>query len=135
MGWFLVLGLKEYLVECATLCVKSVVTLVLQQLDIYLQKQRRNSIPEKNKALNLQKLLLQFYFVEMFHCYKLQTKEYISEKIPFQRKTRPRICKSCYSNFISQKCFTLISCRKNYATFILILQALYPGVFITPLSM
>ena len=27
-GWFLVLGLKEGLVECATLCVKSVVILL-----------------------------------------------------------------------------------------------------------
>ena len=29
MGWLLVLGLKESLVECATVCVKSEVTLIL----------------------------------------------------------------------------------------------------------
>ena len=30
MGWLLVLGLKESLVECATVCVKSEVILILQ---------------------------------------------------------------------------------------------------------
>ena len=31
MGWLLILGLKECLVECATLCVKSEVMLMLEQ--------------------------------------------------------------------------------------------------------
>ena len=50
MGWLLILGLNECLVECATVCVKSVVILKdlrVQSFDIYyclVQNERDNSL-------------------------------------------------------------------------------------------
>ena len=44
MGWLLVLGLKECLVECATVCVKSAVIL------IYRQCEQKSQISAKEKG-------------------------------------------------------------------------------------
>ena len=59
MGWLLVLGLKECLVECATLCIKSEVILILMMVSfevaIYLAQ-----FSDNDKSFTIANLL--FYY-------------------------------------------------------------------------
>ena len=53
-GWLLVLGIKEGLVECATVCVKSVVILSIHDMLIFKQNSNFVFFPSiKNSSTNL----------------------------------------------------------------------------------
>ena len=65
-GWFLVLGLKEGLVECATVCVKSVVILISQhgrQQLIQIYGLVKLYFPPSSIQTSQDLLLFQFIFV------------------------------------------------------------------------
>ena len=63
MGWLLVLGLKECLVDCATLCVKSEVMLLYMYLGkaVFL-----TFVSGKNHSYNTSKFLFVFIIVQSF---------------------------------------------------------------------
>ena len=70
MGWLLVLGLKECLVECATLCIESEVMLI----DMYFLGICAHLV------LYASRLILHYILI-IFSVYKMQHIEYYSGKL------------------------------------------------------
>ena len=59
-GWLLVLGLKEGLVECATVCIKSVVILLNTCLRMRMRKLTFETVAQVYVINNLEQLVLKF---------------------------------------------------------------------------